>query len=78
MKKTTSKTKKLRPLAKHNVSNSAELPKVYIGGKEVTDNDIKAILLIHYAMVISTPRMRKMNLEFVLNRPKYGLIVRES
>lgn len=81
MKTTTKKPstkRKAKALNKHNVSNSAELPKVYIGGEEVTDNDIKAILLIHYAMVISTPRMRKMNLEFVLNRPKYGLEVRES
>jgi len=76
--KKPSTKRKAKALNKHNVSHSADTPKVYIGGEEVTDKDTKAILLIHYAMTISTPRMRKANLEFVLSRPKYKLKVTES
>lgn len=36
----------------------------------VQDSDIKAIYLINEAMLISTPRMRKANLEFVLSKYK--------
>jgi hypothetical protein len=45
-------------------------------GEEITDPDIKAIYLISEAMKISTPRMRKANLEFVLS--KYKLFVRQG
>lgn len=46
-------------------------PKIFIGDKEIKDNDIKAIVLLKYAMECSTPRMRKANLDFVL--PKYKI-----
>lgn len=39
-------------------------------GEEITDPDIKAIYLIQEAMKISTPRMRKENLRFVLSKYK--------
>jgi len=42
-------------------------------GEEVTDPDIKACYLINEAMRISSPRMRRANLEFVLNSPKYNI-----
>ena len=42
-------------------------------GEEIIDPDMKAIYLIAEAMRISTPRMRKANLEFVLSSPKYNL-----
>lgn len=34
----------------------------------VRDNDVRALLLIRKAMEISTPRMRRANLDFVLSR----------
>jgi hypothetical protein len=43
------------------------IPKVYLGNKEIKDNDIKAVVLIVTAIEISTPRMRKANLDFVLS-----------
>ncbi len=39
-------------------------------GEEISDPDIKAIYLISEAMRISTPRMRKENLRFVLSKYK--------
>lgn len=44
-----------------------------IVGEEITDPDIKAIYLISEAMRISTPRMRKANLRFVLDSSKYKI-----
>lgn len=44
-------------------------------GEEVTDPDIKALYLIAEAMRISTPRMRKENLRFVLDSHKYKIEV---
>ena len=78
--KTTKKPstkKKTKALNKHNVSHSADRIKVFLGDEEVTDQDIKAIILISYAMQMSTPRMRVANLDFVLNSPKYQLKVVE-
>ena len=46
-----------------------------IVGEEITDPDIKAIYLISEAMRISTPRMRKANLRFVLDSSKYKIKV---
>lgn len=46
-----------------------------IVGEEITDPDIKAIYLISEAMRISTPRMRKENLRFVLGNRKYDIKV---
>ena len=45
-------------------------------GEEVTDPDIKAMYLISEAMRISTPRMRKANLRFVLSSPKYKIEIK--
>lgn len=45
-------------------------------GEEITDPDIKALYLISEAMRISTPRMRKENLRFVLSSPKYKIEVK--
>jgi len=42
-------------------------------GEEIIDPDIKAIHLISEAMRISTPRMRRANLEFVLSSKKYNI-----
>jgi hypothetical protein len=36
----------------------------------VKDNDIKALYLIEQAMKISSPRMRKANIEFVASKYK--------
>ncbi len=44
-------------------------------GEDIVDQDIKAIYLINEAMRISTPRMRKENLRFVLSSPKYKIKV---
>ncbi len=44
---------------------------IVINGEEITDPDIKAIYLLVEAMRISTPRMRRENLKFVLDR--YGI-----
>ena len=74
MKNKTSKTTKLRPLAKHNVVRSRDI-KVFLGNDEIKDNDMKALMLIAVAMRLSTPRMRVANLNFVLNSPKYKLQV---
>jgi len=48
---------------------------IVIVGEEITDPDIKAIYLIAEAMRISTPRMRKENLRFVLGSKKYNIQV---
>jgi hypothetical protein len=37
-------------------------------GEEITDPDIKAVYLITEALRISTPRMRKVNFDFVLSK----------
>jgi hypothetical protein len=37
-------------------------------GEEITDPDIKAVYLITEALRISTPRMRKVNLDFALSK----------
>lgn len=41
--------------------------------KPVRDRDMKALYLINLAMKLSTPRMRKANARFVLD--KYGIKV---
>jgi hypothetical protein len=41
---------------------------IVIKGEEITDPDIKAVYLITEALRISTPRMRKVNLDFVLSK----------
>lgn len=60
------------------MEKSKQFVSVVIGeeGEEIIDPDIKAIYLISEAMRISTPRMRKQNLRFVLSRPKYKIQVK--
>ena len=41
--------------------------KVYFGDEEITDRDVKAILLHTLAIETGTPRMRRANLEFVMS-----------
>lgn len=51
------------------MSKKIKIPKieVFIGNEEVKDRDIKAIILMIYAIEMGTPRMRMANLEFVLS-----------
>lgn len=42
---------------------------------DLGDPDLKAVFLISMAMKMSTPRMRKENLRFVLSSPKYKIKV---
>ena len=45
-------------------------------GFTLKDKDIKAIVLIRYALEeLSTPRMKKANLNFVLNRKEHKELV---
>lgn len=41
------------------------------GGKPIKDNDIKALFILDYAMQISSDRMLKSNLEFVMGMKKH-------
>jgi hypothetical protein len=38
------------------------------GGKPIKDKDIKALYILNYAMQISTDKMLKANLDFVLSK----------